>query len=128
MGLRDELQSELAAAFDDDLVDAVNIFNGHYIIKGDDWDPVTETSTDTVIEYSGRGVLSRYSLNKIDNINILTGDLKLMALTSEVTEAPSVGHKITTKDLVSGSITSYSIISVGTDPTGATYSMQLRRA
>ncbi len=126
MGLRDELQAELAAAFDEDLADAVNAFEGKYIIKGDDWNPVTETSTDTVIEYSGRGVLSRYATSKIDNVNILMGDLKLTALTNEVTGIPQVNHIITTKDLVTHELRAYTVKSVGTDPTGATYSIQLR--
>lgn len=126
MGLRDELQAELAAAFDKDLADAVNVFDGKYIIKGDDWDPVTESSTDTVIGYSGRGVLSRYATSKIDNVNILMGDLKLTALTNEVTGIPQVNHTITTKDLVTHELRAYSVKSVGTDPAGATYSIQLR--
>lgn len=126
MGLRDELQAELAAAFDEDLADAVNVFDGKYIIKGDDWDPVTESSTDTVIGYSGRGVLSRYATSKIDNVNILMGDLKLTALTNEVTGIPQVNHTITTKDLVTHELRAYSVKSVGTDPAGATYSIQLR--
>ena len=127
MGIRDELQAELAEAFDTDLADAVNVFDGQYIIRGDDWDPVTETSTDTVIEYSGRGIFAHYSLNKIDNINILSGDLKLTALVNEVSGTPGVNHKITTKDLVTIELIVYTIKSVGTDPAGATYSIQLRR-
>ena len=126
LGLRDELQAELAEAFNDDLADAVNAFSGKYVIEGDDWDPVTETGNNIDVEYSGRGIFSRYALSKIDNINILSGDLKLIVLTNEVSGIPLVNHTITTKDLVTHELRAYIIKSVETDPTGATYSIQLR--
>ena len=37
MGIRDELQAEVGAAFDTDLQDAVNSFTGSYTIRGA-WD------------------------------------------------------------------------------------------
>ncbi|HBZ9333208.1 TPA: glutamate 5-kinase, partial [Klebsiella pneumoniae] len=46
MGIRDELQTEVAAAFDTDLQDAVKDFTGSYTVRGA-WDPVTETGTET---------------------------------------------------------------------------------
>ncbi|MEN0582272.1 glutamate 5-kinase [Phytobacter palmae] len=129
MGIRDELQSELAAAFDadDELADAVKAFTGSYVIEGD-IDPVTEESTSETITYSGRGVLSRYKLNRIDGVNILHGDLKLTALVNEVTDKPKVDHIITAPDLVTGGQQRYKVITAGTDPAQATYSIQLRRA
>ena len=42
MGLREEIQSEVAAAFDEDLADAVSDFSGSYVTHRH-WDPVTET-------------------------------------------------------------------------------------
>ena len=75
MGIRDELQTEVAAAFDTDLQDAVNEFAGSYTVRGA-WDPVTETGTETQVTYSGRGVLARYKLRRIDGVNFLHGDVK----------------------------------------------------
>ncbi|MCP6440153.1 glutamate 5-kinase, partial [Klebsiella pneumoniae] len=89
MGIRDELQTEVAAAFDTDLQDAVNEFAGSYTVRGA-WDPVTETGTETKVTYSGRGVLARYKLRRIDGVNILHGDVKLTALVNEVTDKPAV--------------------------------------
>lgn len=54
MGMREEIQAELAEAFDDDLADAVNTFDGLYIIQGE-WDPATETGGETQVIYTGRG-------------------------------------------------------------------------
>ncbi|EEA9136234.1 glutamate 5-kinase [Salmonella enterica] len=127
MGIRDELQTEIAAAFDDDLADAVNNFTGSYVIQTG-WDPVTETGGETTVTYTGRGVLSRYKLNRIDGVNILHGDLKLTALINEVNDKPAVGHFITAPDPITGELQRYDIITASADSAGAAYSIQLRRA
>ncbi|HCB0413113.1 TPA: glutamate 5-kinase [Klebsiella pneumoniae] len=127
MGIRDKIQTKVAKAFDTKLADAVNDFTGSYVIKTG-WDPVTETGGETQVTYTGRGVLSKYSLNRIDGVNILHGDLKLTALTNEVTDKPKVDHIITAPDLVAGGQQRYKVITAGTDPAQAAYSIQLRRA
>lgn len=126
MGLRDELQAEIAAAFDDDLADAVNAFTGSYVIQTG-WDPVTETGGKTTVTYTGRGVLADYSVERTDGLNILKGDIELVALVNEVTDKPKVDHIIEAPDLVTGEQQRYKAISVETDPAGAAYSIQLRR-
>lgn len=127
MGLRNELQADLAEAFDTDLADAVVDFSGEYMGPGD-WDPVEEVSTAQPLSYTGRGVLSRYEDRRIDNINILVGDLRLTALANEVTDTPDVGHKITAPDLMDRSKqVVYLVKSVRSDPASATYRLQLRK-
>ena len=127
MGLREELQADLAEAFDTDLADAVVDFSGEYMGPGD-WDPVEEVSTAQPLSYTGRGVLSRYEDRRIDNINILVGDLRLTALANEVTDTPDVGHKITAPDLMDRSKqVVYLVKSVRSDPASATYRLQLRK-
>lgn len=125
MGIREKLQTKVAKAFDTKLADAVNDFTGSYVIQSG-WDPVTETGGETTVTYTGRGVLSKYSLNRIDGVNILHGDLKLTALTNEVTDEPKVDHFITAPDFT-GEQQRYKVITAGTDPAKATYSIQLRR-
>lgn len=127
MGIRDNIQAKVAKAFDTKLADAVNDFIGSYVIQTE-WDPVTETGGETTVAYTGRGVLSKYSLNRIDGVNILHGDLKLTALTNEVTNKPRIDHIITAPDLITGAPQRYKVISAGTDSAKATYSIQLRRA
>lgn len=126
MGIRDELQAEIAEAFDTDLADAVHEFTGSYTVQAG-WDPVTETGGETTRSYSGRGVLSRYELSRIDGVNILHGDLRLTALANEVTDIPSESHIITAPDLATGLPQTYRIVTLSPDPAGATYRMQLRR-
>lgn len=127
MGLRDELQDDLAQAFNTDLSDAVLAFAGEYMGPGV-WDPVNETTTAQPVTYTGRGVLSRYEDSRIDNVNILVGDLRLTALANEVTDTPDVGHKITAPDLMDRTKqVVYLVKSVRSDPASATYRLQLRK-
>lgn len=127
MGIRDELQTEVAAAFDTDLQDTVNEFTGSYTVR-DDWDPVTETGSETQMNYTGRGVLARYKLRRVDGVNILHGDMKLTALVNEVTDKPAVGHFVTASDPITGVLQRYEVITAAVDSAGAAYSIQLRRA
>ncbi len=89
---------------------------------------MTETGTETQVTYSGRGVLARYKLRRIDGANILHGDVKLTALVNEVTDKPAVGHIITAPDPITGELQRYDIITASADSAGAAYSIQLRRA
>lgn len=126
MGLRDDIQTDLAEAFDEDLADAVSTFTGTYMGPGV-WDPVNETTTAQPVTYTGRGVLDSYDSRRIDGLNILVGDVLLIALANEVTDKPAVGHQITVTDLITGLPATYRIVSPGIDPAKAHYEIQLRK-
>lgn len=126
MGLRDDIQIDLAAAFDDDLADAVVPFSGQYMEPGV-FDPVTETTIAQPVTYTGRGVLDSYDSRRIDGVNILVGDVLLICLANEVTDRPAVGHQITAEDLLTGQQATYRIVSPGIDPAKAHYEIQLRK-
>lgn len=126
MGLRDDIQADLAEAFDEDLADAVVPFSGTYLGPGL-YDPVTEETTAQPVTYSGRGVLDAYDSRRIDGVNILAGDVLLICLVSEVTDKPAVGHQITAEDLLTGEQATYRIVSPGIDPAKAHYEIQLRK-
>lgn len=126
MGLRDEIQTDLAEAFDEDLADAVSTFIGTYMGPGV-WDPVNEPTTAQPVTYTGRGVLDSYDSRRIDGLNILVGDVLLICLASEVTDKPAVGHQITATDLITGLPVTYRIVSPGIDPAKAHYEIQLRK-
>ena len=116
MGMRDEIQEELAEAFDDDLADAVQPFTGGVTLPGV-WNPITEESTGVVvIAYSGRGIFAAFKISMVDGINIKATDQLLICLTNETTGTPQVGHKIN----------GFDVISVQADPAGAHYEIQLR--
>ncbi|PLU99922.1 glutamate 5-kinase [Pseudomonas plecoglossicida] len=126
MGLRDDIQADLAEAFDEDLADAVSTFAGTYMGPGV-WDPVNETTTAQPVTYTGRGVLDSYDSRRIDGLNILVGDVLLICLANEVTDRPAVGHQITVDDLLTGQQVTYRIVSPGIDPAKAHYEIQLRK-
>lgn len=126
MGIRDEIQADLAEAFDDDLADAVSAFTGTYMGPGVR-DPVSETTTAQPVTYTGRGVLDSYDSRRIDGLNILVGDLLLICLANEVTDRPAVGHQITVTDLMTGQPAVYRVVSPAPDPAQAHYEIQLRK-
>jgi hypothetical protein len=116
MGMREEIQAELAEAFDNDLADAVVPFTGSYQGSGV-YDPVEETTTAVTVTYTGRGVMDAFKAQAVDGINILATDQLLIALTNETTGAPAAGH----------TINGFSVINVQVDPAGAHYEIQLRK-
>ena len=115
MGLRDDLQADLAEAFDGDLADAVTSFTASHPGPAA-YDPATGTMTPTMTAYSGRGVFGSYRLDQVDGTLILSTDKRLAALQNEVTRAPEVG------DTIAG----MAVVRVEADPAGATWRCQLR--
>lgn len=122
MGLRDELQADLAEAFDDDLSDAVTAFTGTRTVASDtddgvdDWMlPPGEPSAST-LTYSGRGVFTDYSKYELDSDIIDVTDVKLICLANEITNEPIADDKIN----------GYSVVMVNKDPALATFEIQLR--
>ncbi|UVL26820.1 hypothetical protein [Pseudomonas donghuensis] len=130
MGMREEIQAELAEAFSDPdgLADAVKPVVGSRTIKGS-YDPeIGGTAPATTIRYTGRGVFGSYLAKEIDGSRIQTEDVKLLVLQSELFEeqggqvsetpaAPKIG------DQVSG----YRALNVSEDPAQATWTIQLRK-
>lgn len=115
MGLRDDLQADLAEAFDGDLADAVTSFTASH--PGTPaYDPGTGGVTATPIAYSGRGVFAGYRLDQVDGTLILATDKRLTTLQNEVTRAPEVG------DTIAG----MTVVRIEADPASATWRVQLR--
>ncbi|HET8791798.1 MAG TPA: glutamate 5-kinase [Modicisalibacter sp.] len=129
MGLREDIQTDVAAAYDTDLADAVNAFTGRRETVSGEYDPVTGSYPTIVTNFSGRGVFGSYSVREVDGSHILITDVKLDGvlqneLINDVTglpETPKVDDKVT-RDGVT-----YSVINVAADPAQATYTLQLRR-
>lgn len=129
MGMREEIQGEMAEAFDDPdgLADAVKPMMGMRAVAGE-YDPVTgfETEGSTLV-YAGRGVFGSYSIREIDGSLIETTDEKLLVLQNElfvsvdglptaVAAVPAIG------DIIGGK----RALSVSEDPAKATFTIQLR--
>ncbi|WP_404463085.1 glutamate 5-kinase [Vreelandella aquamarina] len=131
MGLRDELQADIAEAFDDvdGLADAVTAFSCTREVVTGDYDPETGTTPQTTIGYQGRGVFGSYSVQEIDGAKILATDVKLSGVLQNELLAAVNGEPTGEREtpLVDDVINGLTVISVGQDPASVTWSMQLRR-
>lgn len=130
MSMREEIQAEMAVAFDDPdgLADAVQPVAGMRKVSGE-YDPDLGGETpETIVTYMGRGVLGSYLSKEIDGSLIQTTDKKLLVLQNElfvseggmptaVPAAPAIG------DIVNG----LRVMNVSADPAEATWTAQLRK-
>jgi hypothetical protein len=123
MGMRDELQEELAVAFNEDLADAVDSFTCTKLIYSGEFD--FETQTYPIVgdeSYSGRGVLfGSYQKDLVKPADYQAEDAKASVLQNEVTGIPQIG------DVWATSKGDFKVVNIGADPVAATYSIQLRK-
>ncbi|MHC8299611.1 hypothetical protein [Pseudomonas sp. ZS1P83] len=128
MGMREEIQAEMAEAFDDPdgLADAVKPVLGVRKVQGE-YDPDAGSAPETITNYAGRGIFGSYLSKEIDGALIQTTDEKLIILQNElfitllgvpteIIAAPEIG------DVIGGK----RALNVGQDPAGATWTVQLR--
>lgn len=113
--MRDDIQSDIAEAFDDDLADAVKPFDGKREVTGGYDSSTGETST-SAVKYSGRGVFGEFRADEL-NEYIDATDAKLTALQNEITDSPEVG------DRINGA----KVVAVMKDPASASWTLALRR-
>lgn len=122
MGMRDELQEELATAFNDDLADAVDTFTCEKLIYSGEFD--FETQTYPIVgdeSYSGRGVRGNYLRDMVKPINYQTTDAKAIVLQNELTGIPQIG------DVWQFGDGGFEIKNISQDPTGSIWTCQLRK-
>ena len=120
--MRDELQEELAAAFDDDLADAVDTFTCEKPIYSGEFD--FETQTYPVVgseSYSGRGVRGNYLRDMVKPIDYQTTDAKVIVLQNELTGIPQIGDVWQFKD------GGFEVKNISQDPTNSIWTCQLRK-
>lgn len=128
--MRDEMQAIFGNLLDTVFNESVTAFTGQYLGAGTT-DPVTEVTTKPTITYNGRGVFYNYDASRIDGVNILVGDIQLIALVNEVEQRPAVGHLLSTTDVVpilGVALAGYRVVSVGGDSAGVHHDLQLRKA
>ena len=121
--MRDELQAELAAAFNEDLADAVDTFTCEKPIYSGEFD--FETQTYPVVgseSYSGRGVLfGSYLKDLVKPADYQAEDAKAIVLQNEVTGIPQIG------DVWATSKGDFKVVNIGADPTDSIWTCQLRK-
>lgn len=123
MGMKDELQEELAAAFNEDLADAVDTFTCEKLIYSGEFD--FETQTYPIVgdeSYSGRGVLfGSYLKDMVKPIDYQVTDSKAIVLQNEVTGIPQIG------DVWMTGKGDFKVVNIGADPTDSIWTCQLRK-
>lgn len=123
MGIKDDIQAEVAAAFSADLADAVDTFTCEKPIYSGDFD--FETQTYPVVgseSYSGRGVLfGSYLKDLVKPADYQAEDAKAIVLQNEVTAVPQID------DVWATSKGDFKVVNIGADPVAATYTIQLRK-
>ncbi|MCQ3000464.1 hypothetical protein NLO98_11950 [Pseudomonas syringae] len=129
MGMRDEIQAELAEAFDDPdgLADAVKPVQGSRQETGV-YDPDSGKTISQTTIYTGRGVFGTYIAKEIDGSLIQTTDEKLLILQNELFVSQGGIATVTLAEPKSGDvIAGKRVLTVGQDPAGATWTVQLRK-
>ena len=121
--MRDELQEELAAAFNEDLADAVDTFTCEKPIYSGEFD--FETQTYPIVgdeSYSGRGVLfGSYLKDLVKPADYQAEDAKAIVLQNEVAAVPQIDDVwVTSKG-------DFKVVNIGADPTDSIWTCQLRK-
>ena len=123
MGIKDDIQAEVAAAFSADLADAVDTFTCEKPIYSGEFD--FETQTYPVVgseSYSGRGVLfGSYQKELVKPADYQAEDAKAIVLQNEVTAVPQID------DVWATSKGDFKVVNIGADPTDSIWTCQLRK-
>ncbi|MBO1280957.1 glutamate 5-kinase [Acinetobacter nosocomialis] len=121
MSIRDEIQADIAEAFNEDLADAVYTFTCDRVVSTK-WNPKTNTSEDVIEQYKGRGVLfGSYNQYEILTLGVLATDKKAIVLQNEVSKEPRIGDQWNTAQ------GTYRIMHIKQDPISASWKCQLRK-
>lgn len=123
MGIKDDIQAEVAAAFSADLTDAVDSFTCEKLIYSGEFD--FETQTYPIVgdeSYSGRGVLfGSYQKDLVKPADYQVTDSKAIVLQNEVTGIPQIGDVwVTGKG-------EFEVKNISKDPTSSIWTCQLRK-
>lgn len=122
MGIKDDIQAEVAAAFSADLADAVNSFTCEKPIYSGVFDFETQTYPIVGSEsYSGRGVRGNYLRDMVKPIDYQTTDAKVIVLQNELTGIPQIGDVWQFKD------GGFEVKNISQDPTSSIWTCQLRK-
>ena len=122
MGIKDDIQAEVAAAFSADLADAVDSFTCEKPIYSGEFDFETQTYPNVGNEsYSGRGVLGNYLKDLVKPIDYQTTDAKAIVLQNELTGIPQIGDVWQFRD------GGFEVKNISQDPTSSIWTCQLRK-
>ena len=123
MGLREELQADLAEAFssDDELGQAYARFTAIRQAPDGEYVPGSGQSGGTTITYGGQYWRGKWSFTELQTLNIDAQDIKIGMLANATEQKPEVDDRLTLAD---GTVTR--VTQVSKDPVEATYTVMLR--
>lgn len=122
MGIKNDIQAEVAAAFSADLADVVDTFTCEKLIYSGEFD--FETQTYPIVgdeSYSGRGVRGNYLRDMVKPIDYQTTDAKAIVLQNELTGIPQIG------DVWQFDNGGFEVKNISQDPTSSIWTCQLRK-
>lgn len=121
MGLRTDVQTDVAAAFDGDLADAVKSFTLKQYNRGQ-YNPATGDLSGAAYpnEYTSRGVFADYEQPEVLNSAIEPGDVQVIVLQNELEVTPRIA------DVIVESSVEYRVIGIGKDPADAIWQIHVR--
>ncbi len=116
MGLRSEIQTDLAEAFDTDLADAVRSLTYRSLIQGDNYDPAQGKNTPSFTAYLDcRCVFDKLETDKIINSSTNTTTAEVIILQNELVPVPK------TNDVIWVGTEEWVVGDVAEDPASATW-------
>ncbi|MDQ1207271.1 hypothetical protein QE380_000194 [Acinetobacter baylyi] len=128
MGLRDEIQADIADAFDqeDELLDAVDTFTCTRKVFVSS-NPATGEDVYSEFVYSGRGVLfGSWEKDLVRPSDYLASDAKAVLLRNEVLSGGiEVEPQVNDEWLINSEY--YRVVSYGSEPSKSVWTVQLRR-
>ncbi|WP_151834417.1 glutamate 5-kinase [Acinetobacter junii] len=127
MGLRDELQADIAEALNSDLADAVDSFTctRKKLVSSN---PATGEDTYTEYIYSGRGVLfGSYLKDLVKPTDYRATDSKALLLQNEVKDSAGTLVEPDVNDIWVIEGGNYRVVSYSQDPSSSVWTCQLRK-
>ena len=129
MGMRDEIQQELGAAFDaeDELAGAVDTFTcTRKLLTGSN--PATGEDTYTEYVYGGRGVLfGSWAKDLVKPVDYRATDSKAVLLQNEVKDSAGTLVEPDVNDIWVIEGGNYRVVSYSQDPSSSVWTCQLRK-
>jgi hypothetical protein len=119
MGLRDDIQKDIASAFDTDLADAVKSCS--YDTVTSSYNATTGENQETRVTYLTRGVWDKVAKARLQDANIKPTDAEVTILQNELSVKPDTNGYL----VLSGE--SYLVLTVEADPADATWVLVARK-
>lgn len=119
--MRQEIQSELAQAFDHDLLDAISKFSCTKVTYSGKYNPATEQyENQQQHTYTGRAILGNYLKDLVKPDQYQANDVKALVLQNELSSPPHINDEWVFEHQT------YKVMNISQDSSAAIWTCQLR--